>query len=363
VKVTLLSDDKKNRATADERPKHPAELTPGAQEVVSGVWKITLPIPFPLRTVNVYALVGRDGWALVDAAMGTPEARAVLTEGLERAGLQLRELRALVLSHHHPDHIGLSAELQEQSGAAVYMHPIDAAIMQAMWRDGQSDRSGHQRSFALANQFFRPHGMPPLEPTVSSQLPPEVMNFVIRVPPAEAITHVEDGAEITLVGEHYRVIWTPGHSDGHIVLFRERDGLLLAADHVLPRITPNIGLYSEYNRANPLGDYIQSLEKVRHLPASLVLPGHGEPFRHLARRVRELIRHHAQRELEILSLLGRRPQHAYQLAEQVFGSRLKNDESRRMAVAEILSHLEHLRLGGYVRQERTDDGLILYAAV
>ncbi len=358
MKVTLLSDDTtKSRATAAERPKHPAELTPGTEEVVSGVWKITLPIPFPLRTVNIYALVGRDGWALVDAAMGTPEARAVLAEGLERAGLELRDLRALVLSHHHPDHIGLSAELQEQSGATVYMHPIDAAIMQAMWH------GEHQRSFAQANQFFRPHGMPPLEPTVSSQLPPEVLNFVIRVPTAEAITCVEDGAEITLAGEHYRVIWTPGHSDGHIVLFRERDGLLLAADHVLPRITPNIGLYSEYNRANPLGDYIQSLEKVRHLPASLVLPGHGEPFRNLARRVRELIRHHAQRELEILSLLGRRPQHAYQLAEQVFGPRLKNDEARRMAVAEILSHLEHLRLGGYVRQERTDDGLILYAAV
>ncbi|WP_376794242.1 MBL fold metallo-hydrolase [Thermogemmatispora sp.] len=360
-----MSDDKKH-ATTGERPKHPAELTPGAEEVVSGVWKITLPIPFPLRTVNIYALVGRDGWALVDAAMGTPEARAVLAEGLERAGLRLQELRALVLSHHHPDHIGLSAELQEQSGATVYMHPIDAAIMQAMWHGGHGEQGGHsaqQRSFTQANQFFRPHGMPPLEPVVSSQLPPEVVNFVIRVPTREAITCVEDGEEITLVGERYRVIWTPGHSDGHIVLFRERDGLLLAADHVLPRITPNIGLYSEYNRANPLGDYIQSLEKVRHLPASLVLPGHGEPFRNLARRVRELIRHHAQRELEILSLLGRRPQHAYQLAEQVFGQRLKSDEARRMAVAEILSHLEHLRLAGYVRQERTDDGLILYAAV
>jgi glyoxylase-like metal-dependent hydrolase (beta-lactamase superfamily II) len=341
----------------DRRPRHPAELAPGAQEVAAGVWKITVPIPFPLRTVNVYALVGRDGWALVDAAIGTPETRSALRAGLEQIGLQCTTLQALVLSHHHPDHIGLSAELQERSGAVVYMHPIDAAILQAMWH------GEHQRSLVQANQFFRPHGMPPLEPTVSAQVPPEIMRQVIRVPPATALTLVEDGEEITLVGERYRVIWTPGHSDGHIVLFRERDGLFLAADHVLPRITPNVGLYSEYNRSNPLGDYLNSLAKVEHLPASLVLPGHGEPFTDLAGRVRELIRHHAQREREILSLLARRPQHAYQLAEQLFGQRLKNLESCRMAVAEILSHLEHLRLGGYVRQERTDDGLILYASV
>ncbi len=346
-----------NRRRANERPQRPPEPLPEAREVASGVWKITLPIPFPLRTVNVYALVGRDGWAMIDAALGMPDTRAALQEGLKRAGLELQALQALVLTHHHPDHIGLSAELQEQSGAAVYMHPIDAAILQAMWH------GEHQRSFAQANRFFQPHGMPPLEPTVSTQVPAEVVQHVIRVPPREAITLVEDGDELTLAGERYRVIWTPGHSDGHIVLFRERDGLFIAADHVLPRITPNIGLYSPYNRANPLGDYVHSLEKIKDLPASLVLPGHGEPFTDLARRVRELIQHHAQRELEILSLLGGHPQHAYQLAQQLFGQRLRNVEASRMAVAEILSHLEHLRLGGYVRQEQTDDGLILYAAV
>src|SRR5882724_7746780 len=88
---------------------------PGAQEVAAGIWKITLPIPFPLRTVNVYALTGPDGWALVDAGMGTPDARAAFAAGLQAAGLELAGLRGLVLTHHHPDHVGLSGELQELS--------------------------------------------------------------------------------------------------------------------------------------------------------------------------------------------------------------------------------------------------------
>ena len=159
------------------------------------------------------------------------------------------------------------------------------------------------------------------------------------------------------------MIWTPGHSDGHICLFRERDGVFLAADHVLPRITPNVGLYSEYDRSNPLGDYLNSLLKVANLPARIVLPGHGDPFPNLAGRVQEIIDHHAEREMQILALLGDRPQDAYQLAKQLFGQRLKTNEALRMGVAETLSHLEHLRLGGHVAQYRTTEGLVLYAAV
>jgi len=189
------------------------------------------------------------------------------------------------------------------------------------------------------------------------------MRNIIRVPPHDVITQVEDGEVIDLVGERYSVIWTPGHSDGHICLFRERDGVFLAADHVLPRITPNIGLYSERDRVNPLGDYLNSLEKVAHLSASIVLPGHGEPFADLAGRTAEIIEHHRQREMEILALLKKGHQHAYELAEQLFGHRWNNSEARRMAVAETLSHLEHLRYSGQVDQEHTTDGLILYTVV
>lgn len=330
------------------------ELLPQARLVATNVWKIVIPIPFPLRTVNMYALVGREGWALIDTGMGTPDGRVAFTAGLQLAGLSIDKLRTIVLTHHHPDHIGLSGELQEQSGAMVYMHPIDEAAVQILWTGTMLRRFGH------VSNFFLQHGLPQTE-FWFSKVDPETMRTILHAPPHEAITPVEDGAYLDIADERYRVIWTPGHSDGHICLFRERDGVFLAGDHILPRITPNIGLYSEKDRPNPLGDYLTSLRKVMDLPASVVLPGHGEPFPDLAGRVAEILEHHKQREMQLLTMLDERPQHAYQLTEQLFAHRLKDNEAKRMAVAEVLSHLEYMRYNGRVEQHPTKEGMILYA--
>lgn len=330
------------------------EPLPEAREVAANVWKFTVPIPFPLRTVNMHALVGEDGWVLVDAGMGMPDARAAFKAGLQRAGLSLKQLRGIVLTHHHPDHVGLSGELHERTGAPVYMHPIDEASVQLIW-----SRTLPQR-YSRVSKFFSQHGLPQTE-LWFSQVEPEAMDKIIRVPPHEAFTLVEDGQYLELVGERYRVIWVPGHSDGQICLFRERDGVFLAADHVLPRITPNVGLYSEFDRQNPLGDYLDSLRKVERLPTSIVLPGHGEPFPDLAGRVREIIEHHKEREAQILGLLDGQPQNAYQVSQQLFGQRMTSNESRRMAVAETISHLEHMRLTGMVERQHTADDMLLYS--
>jgi glyoxylase-like metal-dependent hydrolase (beta-lactamase superfamily II) len=345
------------RQSPPTQPRRADEPLPEAREVANGIWKITLPIPFPLRTVNVYALVGKDGWALVDTGMGTPDAREAFAAGLEKAHLDVAHLRAIVLTHHHPDHIGLSGELQEQSSARVYMHPIDEKGLRIIWEGTMPER------FGAVSSFFRQHGLESTE-LWYTQADPQALRAVLRVPPRETFELVEDGAFIELAGESYRVIWVPGHSDGQIVLFRERDGVFLAADHVLPRITPNVGLYSTHDRLNPLDDYLNSLRKVEDLPASLVLPGHGEPFIDLGGRVREIIQHHAEREAQLLTMLVEKPQHATQLTLQLFANRrLTSPEAKRMAVAEVLAHLEYLRLRGQVEQRRTEEGIILYAPV
>lgn len=333
------------------------EPLPEAREVAPGIWKITMPIPFPLRTVNVYALVGTDGWTLVDAGMGTPDARGAFAAGLERAGLSIANLKAIVLTHHHPDHIGLSGELREQSGARVYMHPIDEKSVRIIWEGTMPERFGH------VSHFFQQHGMENTD-LWYTQVDPKAMRAILNVPPHEAFTLVEDGEYIELVGERYRVIWVPGHSDGQIVLFRERDGVFVAADHVLPRITPNIGLYSKRDRPNPLGDYLDSLRKVENLPASIVLPGHLEPFTDLGGRVREIIQHHEEREEQLLAMLSEGPQHAAHLTSLMFANRrLESNEAKRMAVAEVLAHLEHMRYTGRLKQQHNEDGVILYALI
>jgi glyoxylase-like metal-dependent hydrolase (beta-lactamase superfamily II) len=339
--------------TPSNQPRRSEEPLPQAREVASSIWKLTVAIPFPLRHVNMYALVGKEGWALVDTGMGTPEARAAFTAGLERAALNLEELRAIVLTHHHPDHVGLSGELYEKYRVPVYMHPIDIAAVQVLWSGTISKR------FEGVSDFFLQHGLPPTH-LWYTQVDPEVMRQIISVPPEEAFLAVDDGDTLDLLGERYRVIWVPGHADGQITLFRERDGVFLAADHVLPRITPNIGLYSTKERPNPLQDYLDSLEKVAHLPASIVLPGHGEPLQDLAGRCAEIAAHHEERETQLLTLLQDRPQHAAALAEQLFKQRLHTDEARRMGVAEVISHLEHMRYQGRITQHRTENGVILY---
>jgi len=343
---------------SSERPKRAEEPLPEAREVAANIWRICVPIPFPLRTVNMHALVGQDGtWAIVDTGMGTPDARSAFTAGLQKAGLDIEKLRAIVLTHHHPDHIGLSGELHEQSGAKVYMHPIDEESVQRIWSGTMPER------FGMVSDFFTKHGLPATSLWLN-RMDREESRRILSVPPHEAFTMVEDGEYLDLVGERYRVIWTPGHADGQICLLRERDGVFLAADHVLPRITPNIGLYSEHDRPNPLGDYLASLEKVSTLPASIVLPGHNEPFTGLKERTQEIINHHHGRMQQLLTMIKERPQHAYSLTEQLFHNRrLSNDETKRMAVAEVLAHLEHMRYNKLLEQRTTPEGIILYAAV
>ncbi len=340
-----------------EPPRSNDITLPVAREVVPNLWKITLPIPFPLKTVNAYALVGKDGWALIDTGMGTPDARAAFEEWQHLSGLRIDTLRAIILTHHHPDHVGLSGELQAQSGAPVYMHPIDEATLQIIWSGTMPKR------FEYVSHFFQQHGLPPTR-LWYNQTDQETIRHLINVPPHEAFLPLEDGQDFELMGESYRVIWTPGHADGQICLFRERDGIFLAADHVLPRITPNIGLYSDRERKNPLDDYLNSLNKVAKWPVSKVLPGHGEPFTDLEGRVGEIIAHHAVRLQQILDLLALEPQHANQLTNQLFQQRtLQNDEARRMAVAEVLAHLEYLRFQRKIEQRHTKDETILYSII
>jgi glyoxylase-like metal-dependent hydrolase (beta-lactamase superfamily II) len=344
--------------TPQNRPQQynhePMPPVPEAYEVSPRIWKFVIPIPFPLRTVNMYALVGQEGWALIDAGIGTPEARTALATALQKANLHIEDLRTLVLTHHHPDHVGLSGELQEQSGAKVYMHPLDQETVQIHWSNSMANR------FSNVSSFLTRHGLPRTE-LWYTKADRSFVHSIIQVPPKEHITAVEDNQHIDLAGEQYRVIWTPGHADGQICLLCESDGVFIAADHVLPRITPNIGLYSEHERPNPLDDYLNSLAKVANLPVSIVLPGHGEPFQGLAERVTEIIAHHEERLAYILDLLADRPQHAYSITEQLFGARLKSDEARRMAIAEVVAHLEYLYFQEKVERLTSKDELIRYA--
>jgi glyoxylase-like metal-dependent hydrolase (beta-lactamase superfamily II) len=350
----------------------------GIEQVLPNLWRITVPLPFELRWANAYLLFGAGSWCLVDAGLATPEAEAVMLEALASLGLTPADLSTIVVTHAHPDHIGLAGRFQEASGAPVLMFGLDAQIMRSIWTERD------MRSAEMVSQFYTSHGMP-AEDSNLEKASMVATRRLITVP--SQVTALEDGQEVLLVGERYQVIWTPGHSDGHMCLWRASDGVLLAGDHILPRITPNIGLYPR-SRPNPLGDYLESLQRLRPLPARLVLPGHGRPFADLSGRVDELLAHHEERS-EITYQLVDQAQHeagdsahtgditptddstpagvtaqigvtAHAVAIRLFEGRFHSLQNRRFALAETLAHLEYLRLQGRLEWRQDQAGKIHY---
>jgi glyoxylase-like metal-dependent hydrolase (beta-lactamase superfamily II) len=332
---------------SDDPEQHEAGVFPegdGPEQVEPGIWRIPLPLPMALRSVNLYLLGGNGEWALVDAGLGTPEGAAALRAGLRLAGIGLEQITTLVLTHAHPDHIGLADDVHVASGAPVRMLQAEADTMFRVWDDPELT------ALRTANEHFAAHGLPAEDAELGVRGSGRLRR-ALHLPPRAAVVALAEGDTLRLAGHSFRALWTPGHADHHLCLLRE-DGVLVAGDHVLPRITPNIGLYPN-SRPNPLRDYFTSLAAVRDLPVRLALPGHGRPFADLAGRVDELRAHHEERAEEILRLLESRPagSDAYALAVELFGERLSAVEHRRFALAETLAHLEDLRERGLVRRD------------
>jgi len=143
-----------------------------------------------------------------------------------------------------------------------------------------------------------------------------MVKYVAPTPPDVTLN---GGEEVTAGDFTFRVLWTPGHSPGHICLYEPARKVLLSGDHILPGITPNVGLHPQ-SGTDPLGDYLRSLKEIRKMDISLVLPGHEEPFADVGKRIGELIRHHQQRNSNIIAKIRTEPKTAYQIATASSGS-------------------------------------------
>jgi len=179
----------------------------------------------------------------------------------------------------------------------------------------------------------------------------------------EPAVQVEDNHEIA-AGEHtFKVVWTPGHTNGHICLHDAERSVLMTGDHVLDPISPNVSLSREY-QGNPLGQYLQSLRKVAELDADLVLPAHGDPFRSISRRVSELLAHHDEREAEVMEAVSHGERTGYEVASALPWTRRRRTffdlqiGQQRMALTETLAHLEELRSRGLIHREHRGDVLL-----
>jgi glyoxylase-like metal-dependent hydrolase (beta-lactamase superfamily II) len=232
--------------------------------------------------VNVYALPGPGGVRLIDAGFDSDECREALISQLAGMDATLDQVHTVLLTHAHPDHIGLAAAITERSAATVLMHPAETPVAQG-------------RGWRRAADWFRRNGLPPSEDNMLG----EPAWRPRQVPPA---TPIQDGQVFRWAGLELEVILAPGHSPGLVCLLDRRKRVLFSSDQVLRRAVSPVGLATPA-QGDPLGEHLASLKHIAGLDVELVLPGHGRPFRGLRARARSLIDYHQRRVETVLGHL------------------------------------------------------------
>ncbi|MDQ3875719.1 MAG: MBL fold metallo-hydrolase [Actinomycetota bacterium] len=308
-------------------------------ELASGIWRLTLPLPVPPGHVHCYLLPGREGWTLVDTGLALPGVAELIER--ELASLDGPVAR-VVVTHFHPDHVGAAEPVRVLTGAPVYQGELDYAQCENEWGSEDWPRR--------LSAWFRRNGVPGRE-TEELREEDEQFRPLIRFAPSPELVRGGDRLDA------WEVLELPGHADGHLCLLR--DGVLVTGDHLLPEITPAIGLYPD-QRPDPLGDYLASLEQTLVLAPRLALPAHGPPIADPPARVRAIVAHHQKRLDETAAALGPTPRSGHEVSRALFGDDL-DPRRRRFAVAESLSHLERLVFTG-AAEKGEDDGLISYTA-
>jgi glyoxylase-like metal-dependent hydrolase (beta-lactamase superfamily II) len=321
-----------------------------ATEVVPGVVWLRFAVPGPLGHVNAYALAGETGWTVVDTGLGNEETRARWQAYL--AGpLGGRPVARIVCTHGHPDHVGQAAWLRETTGAPFAMTGRELALA----------RDPFGRTMPVQSEvgaFYRRAGL--AEAAIADIMTRALPRSGARLlPEGEGVEILADGATVATGGRRWRVLVGSGHSPEHACLYDPEGRVLLAGDQILPAISPNVSVFPQGPDADPLADFLASLRRLEELPEdTLVLPGHGLPFRGLHRRSAALRQHHEDHLDRVVAVLAT-PEPASRLLPVLFRRALEGVHLI-LAVGEALAHLNFLIGQGRVTRLRAAGGPDLY---
>jgi glyoxylase-like metal-dependent hydrolase (beta-lactamase superfamily II) len=307
-------------------------LQTGLSEVATGVFELRLPIPFEDGLVNVFLFADGDEVDLLDCGMNSDESVRAIWAAVSHVGA--KTIRRLVVTHIHPDHYGAAGTFAGDGGADLYLHRLEVPLVNP--RYVELEHLVHEvHTYLLVN------GVPADEAEVLSNSQ-RSLSQVVKT--ADAAVQL-DGAELLNMGRRQlRVEWTPGHSPGHICLYEAREGLLFAGDHMLPELSPNIGLHPQ-STPDPLHEYLDGLKRMAAYEPRLILPAHGRPFRDAASRVAALAAHHARRLDQILEIVSGGERSAWEVALELWGPR-EHFYEKRLALQEGLAHLQALAVEG-----------------
>ncbi|MFJ8893007.1 MBL fold metallo-hydrolase [Leifsonia sp. NPDC102414] len=281
-----------------------------AQEVGAGVHAVRVPMaPGGLPYSLCYLVEDASGRIhVVDPGSAGAGNLAWLTEALQGIGHGMRTVASIVVTHLHPDHLGLAFDLSAAAGAPILLHERERDALLGVGvgaGNGDGDGDGGWPTAPDPAARLDGWGVPDerrqelfaamARPAVSAAVPDGA---------AERIVGVADGELLPVPGRSIRVLWTPGHTAGHLCLDDADNGMLFTGDHVLPTVNPGIGLGAGFTR-NPIAAYLESLERVAALGERTVAPGHERVFGVLGERCDELSRHHLRRTREVVARLAK----------------------------------------------------------
>ncbi|MEO1089706.1 MAG: MBL fold metallo-hydrolase [Pseudomonadota bacterium] len=313
-------------------------------EIEPGIWWLRFPLPFALDHVNLWALDDGDGWTLIDTGFGN-EATRDLWLALLDGFLATKPVHRLVVTHFHPDHVGQAGWLAARTGAEVWMPQTEWLTARLLFLDDGAD------ALATAMQFYRQAG---LEPSMLDAMGREGNVYPRRiVAPPRAFRPLVDGARLVMGQRSWAVRMGRGHAPEQATFWCEAEALWIAADQVLPRISPNVAVWPGADRADPLALFLDSCRTFQALPATTrVLPSHDWPFVDLPSRIEALVRHHDERLDQCLDAL-RSGGTATAALRRLF-PKVTDTHQLRFALGETLAHLNRLVALG--RLARIDDG-------
>jgi glyoxylase-like metal-dependent hydrolase (beta-lactamase superfamily II) len=315
-------------------------VQPGVRKLSDHFFMITLPMPFRLGHVNTYAWINNGGIDLFDTGGNFPGTFSALGKFLEEMNCSVADVRRIFISHFHADHCGLAGLIKEKSGASILMSEIDDEIIGSF--EQENKRIEHVRVFCAEQG---------LNAEMTREICISIGGFREVTYPFRADAFLQDGDVFNLGDKTLRVVATPGHSRGHCSFFIPEDAMLIAGDHLLAHITPNLSPDLLAPSYRPLKSFMASLEKVGFLGVREAYPAHGYPFSGIEGRVDEIKIHHRERKALVLAAFRDRSRMTLEISEEVFGTDLPTFDAY-LAVNETYVHLLELEDEGIIRRHR-----------
>ncbi|KIC46493.1 metallo-beta-lactamase [Ruegeria sp. ANG-S4] len=317
-------------------------------EIAEGILWIRLPLPMALDHVNVYALDDGDGWTLIDTGLSSKKTRAIW-DSLMAGPLSGKPVNRIVVTHHHPDHVGNAGWFQSE-------HEAELVTSRTAWLFARMLTLDEQENWPEETlRFYRSAGMS--ADVLAKRMAERPFNFSDVVYPMPlGYTRVKQGDVIRIGGRDWDVHMGNGHAPEHVTLWSRDDNLVLSGDQILSSISSNLGVYATEPMADPVADWMESCERLSTLarPEQLVLGGHKLPFTGLPVRMRQLIENHHGALDRLLTELDR-PKSASECFAALFKRQI-GDGEYGLALVEAVAHLNHLYHIDAVTRTRRADG-------